>query len=135
MRHTKTNLTLLVFIIGLTFHPAVKAQETQFHVPQSVLSSGSEALSNSSFRVVGTLGQTLIGVVSNLAHIHHVGFWYQTIDLVTSVEQIPSETIPTEFRLEQNYPNPFNPTTTIEFALPRRSQVTLKLFDLLGRMD
>jgi uncharacterized delta-60 repeat protein len=40
--------------------------------------------------------------------------------------------LPAEFALQQNYPNPFNPTTTIEFALPKMSLVTLKIYDLLG---
>ncbi|MDD5087492.1 MAG: Omp28-related outer membrane protein [bacterium] len=41
--------------------------------------------------------------------------------------------MPTEFALEQNYPNPFNPQTTIPFTLPMRAEVTLRVFDLLGR--
>jgi hypothetical protein len=41
--------------------------------------------------------------------------------------------IPGSLRLFQNFPNPFNPQTTIRFALPRRSRVTLTLFTPLGQ--
>jgi lysophospholipase L1-like esterase len=37
------------------------------------------------------------------------------------------------YALGQNYPNPFNPETTISFAIPARSFVTLDVFDILGR--
>jgi parallel beta-helix repeat protein len=37
------------------------------------------------------------------------------------------------FALEQNYPNPFNPATIIKYQIPSTSQVTLKVFDILGR--
>jgi hypothetical protein len=40
---------------------------------------------------------------------------------------------PARYQLSQNYPNPFNPTSTIEYSLPQKSLVSLKLYDLLGR--
>lgn len=40
---------------------------------------------------------------------------------------------PVEFGLSQNFPNPFNPVTILSFALPKKSAVTLKVYDALGR--
>jgi xylan 1,4-beta-xylosidase len=40
---------------------------------------------------------------------------------------------PFTFALEQNYPNPFNPFTTIQFSLAHATDVSLKIYDILGR--
>ncbi len=53
--------------------------------------------------------------------------------MTISIEEEPGEAIPNNVILHQNYPNPFNPVTVISFQLPASSEVTLEVFDLLGR--
>jgi hypothetical protein len=54
------------------------------------------------------------------------------LNFVSSIEP-GSNKIPDGIVLEQNYPNPFNPSTTINFNLPKTSEVTLKIFNILGK--
>jgi len=46
------------------------------------------------------------------------------------VELLP---IPTSFSLSQNYPNPFNASTTIEYGLPKDSDLSISIYDIRGR--
>jgi hypothetical protein len=51
----------------------------------------------------------------------------------TPVIEFPRDLLPETFTLEQNYPNPFNAGTVIGFTLTRRTQVSLTVYDILGR--
>lgn len=50
----------------------------------------------------------------------------------SSVEQVSGVAL--TYRLGQNYPNPFNPSTSIEFSIPKRENVTLAIYDVNGRL-
>jgi len=54
-------------------------------------------------------------------------------DVGTEVEEIARKEIPSEFELSQNYPNPFNPETNVHFTLPKTSQVSLSVYNMLGQ--
>lgn len=53
---------------------------------------------------------------------------------VQSYDHATTAQLPTVFSLAQNYPNPFNAETAISFALPKTSEVSLRIFNIAGQV-
>lgn len=49
------------------------------------------------------------------------------------VDQGYNVVTPEDYILENNYPNPFNPSTALRFTLPLNKQISLKIYDMLGK--
>ena len=52
----------------------------------------------------------------------------------TTVTDVVDPGLPTRFALHDNVPNPFNPLTTIRYELPVTAAVSLRIFDVSGRL-
>lgn len=93
--------------------------------------------SSANTRVCAVIGQAFVGSTQNTSTQVASGFLAHPFisGVKTAVEdKTPDESpLPTSYELKQNYPNPFNPSTTIAFAIPKPSAVTLKIIDMLGR--
>jgi protein involved in polysaccharide export with SLBB domain len=80
------------------------------------------------------------GAVSMSVRLHPLGRFQGTVycdgltvEKINDVTGVGDEFLPTDYALYQNYPNPFNPSTIISYALPKQSNVTVKIYDMLGR--
>lgn len=124
------NKNKLVLLIGLIILP-LQIVFCQHQIPYNLISTAGGKISSSANIMIFSVGESVIGKCSNASNVGLWGFWsvYQA-DVITSVDE--EELLPIEYKLEQNYPNPFNPSTIIKFAVPERSNVIIKIYNITG---
>ncbi len=59
---------------------------------------------------------------------------YNGANKIVGTTEATVNSVPKEFTLSQNFPNPFNPSTSIKFALPVDSKVTLQIYNMIGQV-
>jgi len=105
------------------------------------LSSGGETvwLEDSLGNLIDTVAFGAMSTTQSWSRIPDGGAW-QLVNTITRGTTNGTGTgvedeleVPAAFMLAQNYPNPFNPSTTIRYALPQRSSVSLAVYNAIGQ--
>ena len=115
--------------IFLSFYCSVYLFAQNTTMSQSVLSSGAVDAQSEQTKLVGTIGQVFTSKVVPPNTILSSGFWGSMTQITLDVDDI----LPQEFSISNAYPNPFNPTVSIDFLVPKKTDVNIQVFDLLGR--
>jgi len=71
--------------------------------------------------------------VVELTDLKAAGMAGESLPVTIREKRIDISVVPSVFALHQNYPNPFNPVTEIQFDVPKESQVTLTIYNIMGQ--
>lgn len=117
----------LVLAAVLVTHEA----EAQYSIRPDLIASGGGRLTGTSFSITGSAGQSAIGLLSGEYRIQ-AGFWFEAFHMPAAAPEVEG-ILPLTYALAPSFPNPSHLPTTIRFALPRTSHVSIRLFDVSGR--
>jgi len=153
--------TLLAFGVGMTTPNVVKMQNllaSNVYLDSAFVSIDGQRTSHIKMRerVAYDIGIISMGKVADLHLVpdatidapinaeveiyYHCAAWAKMEPARTTMRIVPTAMAgvrPSGAKpqyLMENYPNPFSGSTTIEYALPERGDVTLRVYDALGRL-
>ena len=106
--------------------------DQRYHAPTGPLNLAVGDTQEVVYAIMMAKGTDNLNSITKLRELAaHVQEFYNTelVEILNTKETVT----PNGFTLYQNYPNPFNPKTTIEYEVPEKSFVTIKIYDILGR--
>ncbi len=113
----------LLFLILLLFQTKVFCQT--YHVSGRVLTD-SQYVNHASVVLYNSQTNSIVDSTTTDS------LGYYQLNAIVGVDN-DEPTLPTNFELAQNYPNPFSNQTEILYKLNKQNEVTIKIYDILGR--
>jgi hypothetical protein len=110
----------------------------QISVSAAVLGNGSTIdgsglIATISFRVLGS-GKTTVQLTrADVRDKDNRNLVAENIQL-PEAEAVATVDVPATYQIEQNQPNPFNPETVIKYALPSATQVSVRIYNVVGQL-
>ncbi|MBN1755283.1 T9SS type A sorting domain-containing protein [bacterium] len=123
----KIGSVLIILLSGLTLANA------QTQLKPSVTDNGGGRTSGAGYQIMGSIGQTAVGIRSDTGTIIETGYITSEIELNTEIGEPKQGVAPPFFSIGDFYPNPFNTNTQVEIALALKCEVGFKLYDLAGK--
>ena len=130
----KYTFCILFWIIGwlMLFSTSSSAQQSaSFTLNRwSMSNAGGIAVSGTFQLKESAMGGVAVGTSASATFTLNGGMMITTVEDSSRARSI----LPTFFVVQQNYPNPFNPTTTIQFSIPKTSEVSVHIYNALGQL-
>jgi hypothetical protein len=121
-------LLLSIIFVGLS----VSLKSQNFTLTKTTIGNSGFVLetNNTSNVIMGTFGQSIVGLVNPTGNDLYLGFWSPVDLYALSVED---NNFANERKI-QNYPNPVSNYTEIKFELEGAANATLKIYDVNGKL-